>query len=140
MNVVRSRRPHTLLLLACVVAISICFASASTASAESVSSAASAIPLATPLPQKAWTIMVYIDGDNDLEKYVTLDIERELCEPGSNADVNVVCVADRTPGYDKSRGDWTGTKLFYCMQGMTADAHRRRRPTGASATWAIRRR
>ncbi len=132
MNVVRSRRPHTLLLLACVVAISICFASASSASAATVSSAASAITLGTPLPQKAWTIMVYIDGDNDLEKYVTLDIERELCEPGSNADVNVVCVADRTPGYDKSRGDWTGTKLFYCMQGITAT------PTDAVADWGER--
>ena len=117
MNVARSCRPCALLLLVCALTIGMSLAPASSAS---VASPASATPLAAPLPQKAWTIMVYIDGDNDLEKYVKLDIERELCRPGSSADVNVVCIADRTSGYDKSRGDWTDTKLFYCTQGMTA--------------------
>ena len=81
--------------------------------------AAAAIPRA-PLPQKAWTIMVYMDGDNDLEGWITRDIERELCRPGSNADVNVVCIADRIRGHDTSRSNWTDTKLFYCTKGMSA--------------------
>jgi hypothetical protein len=75
-----------------------------------------------PQPAKAWTVMVYIDGDNNLEDYVVKDIETELSALGSNANVNVVALADRGPGYDASRGDWRTTKLFYCTQGMLADA------------------
>ena len=81
---------------------------------------------------KAWTVMVYIDGDNNLEDYVVKDIETELSALGSNASVNVVCIADRGPGYDKSRGDWQTTKLFYCTQGMLADA------ASAVADWGER--
>ena len=76
--------------------------------------------------------MVYIVGDNDLEKYVALDIETELAQPGSNADVNVVALADRVPGYDSAAGDWTGTLLFYVTQGMLAT------PENAVADWGER--
>jgi hypothetical protein len=81
---------------------------------------------------KAWTVMVYMDGDNDLERYVTRDIETELCALGSNADVDVVVLADRGPGYDTSRGDWRTTKLFFCTEGMRADA------ASAVADWGER--
>ncbi len=70
--------------------------------------------------QAKWTFMVYINGDNNLEKYVTIDIETELAQPGSNADVNVVAIADRNLGYDNSAGNWTDTKLFYITEGMKA--------------------
>jgi len=70
--------------------------------------------------QAKWTFMVYINGDNNLEKYVTIDIETELARPGSNTDVNVVAIADRNPGYDNSAGNWTDTKLFYITGGMKA--------------------
>ncbi len=83
-------------------------------------------------PAARWTVMVYIGGDNDLERSVVPDIETELCVPGSNADVNVVCLADRHPGYDRSAGDWTTTKLFYCTEGMTAT------PENAVADWGER--
>jgi hypothetical protein len=79
-------------------------------------------PAAPAAGAKPWTVMVYIDGDNNLEDYVVKDIETELCALGSNANVNVVALADRCPGYDTSRGDWQGTRLFYCTQGMLADA------------------
>jgi hypothetical protein len=76
-------------------------------------------PTHTPEPgPKKWTFMVYIVGDNDLEPYVTKDIETELGY--SNADINVVAIADRHPAYDNSAGDWTTTKLFYITPGMTA--------------------
>jgi len=87
---------------------------------------------AKPKEQAAWTFMVYIVGDNDLEKYVTLDIETELAQPGSNADVNVVALADRIPGYDRAAGDWTGTLLFHVTQGMLAT------PENAVADWGER--
>ena len=87
----------------------------------------------TPPPSSAkWTIMVYGDGDNNLESYLPADIDTEFSALGSNADVSVVVLADRTPGYSTADGDWTTTKLFYCTQGMTAT------PANAVADWGER--
>ena len=66
--------------------------------------------------------MVYMSGDNNLEDYVVKDLELELAALGSTANVQVVALADRGPGYDTSRGDWQTTKLFHPTQGMVADA------------------
>lgn len=79
-----------------------------------------------------WTVMVYIAGDNDLEEYVVKDIENELARMGSTAQVRVVALADRIPGYDKSRGDWTGTKLYHVTPGLKAT------PEAAVADWGER--
>lgn len=65
-----------------------------------------------------WTVMVYMNGDNDLERFVAKDIETEL--GFSSDDIHVVVLADRTPGYDRSRGDWTGTLLFVPETGTRA--------------------
>ena len=75
---------------------------------------------AAPTPKAKWTLMVYISGDNNLEDYVVKDIELELAPTGSSANVQVVALADRGPGYDTSYGDWQTTKLFHVTQGMTA--------------------
>jgi hypothetical protein len=81
------------------------------------------IAAAAPAPATArWTVMVYISGDNNLEDYVVKDIEQELGLAGSNADIQIVALADRGPGYDTSRGDWQSTKLYYVTQGIVADA------------------
>lgn len=72
--------------------------------------------------QAQWTVMVYMAGDNNLERYVTRDLELELGAVGSSALVRVVALADRAEGYDTARGDWTGTKLFHVVPGMIADA------------------
>lgn len=77
--------------------------------------------LAAPAANAKWTVMVYISGDNDLEPYVISDLETELAPTGSSENVQVVALADRGPGYDRSRGDWKQTILFHVMQGMTAD-------------------
>src|ERR687891_2376864 len=75
---------------------------------------------APPAPRAKWTVMVYISGDNNLEDYVVKDLELELAPTGSSANVQVVALADRAPGYDTSYGDWQTTKLFHVTQGMTA--------------------
>ena len=69
-----------------------------------------------------WTIMVYMSGDNNLEDYIVKDLELELAALGSNASVQITALADRGPGYDKTRGDWQSTKLYHPTQGMLADA------------------
>ena len=87
---------------------------------------------ADPAPQARWTVMVYMAGDNDLEKWVARDIGREMAAVGSNADVQVVVLADRAPGYATGYGDWTGTLLFHVTEGMTAT------PDQALADWGER--
>ena len=81
---------------------------------------------------KAWTIMIYLNADNNLEDMAPADFMNEMCTPGSNADVNVVAIYDRVPGYDTTYGDWTGTKIFYCTAGLTPT------PANAVADWGER--
>jgi hypothetical protein len=87
---------------------------------------------APPVPKAKWTVMVYMSGDNNLEDYVVKDIEEELGLVGSNADIKILALADRGPGYDTSRGDWQTSKLFYVTQGMLAT------PGNAVADWGER--
>jgi hypothetical protein len=87
---------------------------------------------APPAPKAKWTVMLYISGDNDLEDYVVGDIETELAPTGSSANVQIVALADRGPGYDTRYGDWQTTKLFHVTKGMTAA------PENAVADWGER--
>ncbi|HMK93342.1 MAG TPA: clostripain-related cysteine peptidase, partial [Thermoleophilia bacterium] len=59
-------------------------------------------------------------------------IDTELSNPGSNANVNVVCIADRGTKKDNADGGWTDTKVFYCTKGMMAT------PANAVADWGER--
>ena len=62
--------------------------------------------------QKAkWTFMVYLDADNDLEKFGIADFN-EMETVGSTSDVQIVVQMDRIPGYDATNGDWTDTRRF----------------------------
>lgn len=94
-----------------------------------VAGPASAAP---PAPQARWTVMVYMSGDNNLEDYIVKDIEEELGLAGSNADVQIVALADRGPGYDTTRGDWQGTLLYHVTPGIVADL------PSAAADWGER--
>lgn len=65
----------------------------------------------TPAAPVAWNYLVYMDGDNNLEDYVTHDLN-ELEIVGSTADVNVLVLADRIEGYADDDGDWTGSRYY----------------------------
>jgi DNA-binding protein len=98
-----------------------------------LASIAGPVSAASPAaPKASWTIMVYMSGDNDLEGYIVKDLELELAAQGSNAQIQITALADRGPGYDKSRGDWQSTKLYHPTQGMQADA------ASAVADWGER--
>ncbi len=66
---------------------------------------------------KAWTLLVYLDGDNNLEAAAVTDF-LELSSVGSTANINVVVEMDRIAGYDSSYDDWTDTRRFYITPGM----------------------
>lgn len=64
-----------------------------------------------PAGDAAWTVLVYMVGDNDLEPYVVHDLN-ELEAGGPGGAVRVLVLADRAEGYDDADGDWTGTRLY----------------------------
>lgn len=68
-----------------------------------------------------WTFMVYMDGDNNLEKFAINDFN-EMENVGSSANLNIVVEFDRTPGYDTSNGDWTDTRRYRVTSDNTYDA------------------
>jgi hypothetical protein len=49
----------------------------------------------------SWTVMVYLNGDNNLEG-IALRIINEVERVGSTADVNIVALIDRHPKFDSS--------------------------------------
>ncbi|HQH22137.1 MAG TPA: clostripain-related cysteine peptidase, partial [Thermoleophilia bacterium] len=136
-----SRRPRllavSLALLAGLLAVTACVAAASPAAAAPAPPATPAAPAppatpAVPAPPAKWTVMVYMCGDNNLEKWVSHDIDKEMAAVGSSEDVQVVVLADRTPGYSTADGDWTGTLVFNVTKGMKAT------PDQAVADWGER--
>ncbi|MBN1113693.1 MAG: DUF4465 domain-containing protein, partial [Bacteroidales bacterium] len=58
-----------------------------------------------------WTILVYLDGDNNLEGNAISDIN-EMESVNLPDDVNVIVQIDRTPGEDFSNGNWADTRRY----------------------------
>jgi hypothetical protein len=71
----------------------------------------------TPTPI-TWTIMVYLDADNNLESEA-IDDFLEMASVGSSQNVNIVAQLDRRPGYDTRYDDWTTTKRYHITKGQT---------------------
>ncbi|HAH32956.1 MAG TPA: hypothetical protein DCL44_11655 [Elusimicrobia bacterium] len=58
-----------------------------------------------------WTIMVFMNGKNNLEPFAIKDLN-EMEVVGSSARLNIVVETGRIEGYDTSNGDWMGTRRF----------------------------
>lgn len=65
------------------------------------------LALTPPAHAASWTILVYMDADNNLEGAGLSDF-LEMSSVGSTADVNIVTLFDRIPGYTSLYDDWTG--------------------------------
>ena len=59
----------------------------------------------------AWTFLVYLNGDNNLEDAALGDVD-EMEIAGSTDDVNIVVQIDRSRWYDRSDGDWSGARRY----------------------------
>ena len=130
---------RTLVIVAASAALLIAAASlprAAAADPTPTPRAAAADPAPSPAPTAAWTVMVYMNGDqnltpadSDLEPWVTHDIDQEMAAVGSSADVQVVALADRGRYPNTVDGAWTGARIFHITKGMTAAAE------NAAADW-----
>lgn len=58
-----------------------------------------------------WTLIIYLNADNDLEPYGIQDVNEMESLPDSD-DVAIVVLMDRIRRYDASNGDWTDTRRF----------------------------
>ncbi|MBN2531686.1 MAG: hypothetical protein JXB88_02280 [Spirochaetales bacterium] len=67
-----------------------------------------------PLPSVSptWTVMVYMDADNNLEKNAIEDFNEMESVNLQRTGIRVIVLLDRISGYDSSNGDWTGTRLY----------------------------
>jgi len=68
-----------------------------------------------------WTVLVYIDGDNDLE-YYALQNMNQMEEVGSSRDARIVVQVDRAAGYDKTEDDWTDTRRYLMIRDVNPDS------------------
>lgn len=72
-----------------------------------------------------WTVLVYLDGDNNLEGDAVGDFN-EMEQAGSNDNVKIVAEFDRIrqdgPEDDSSNGDWDTTKRFLVQHDEDPDA------------------
>ncbi|HAH32955.1 MAG TPA: hypothetical protein DCL44_11650 [Elusimicrobia bacterium] len=86
---------------------------------QEIASLELSVPVAAPVELKAqsgkvdkeWTIMVFINAKNNLERYGLLDMN-EMEKVGSTDKVNVVVELGRMNGYDSSDGNWIGTRRY----------------------------
>ena len=73
-----------------------------------------------------WTVMMYLNGDNDLETWATEALIK-LEQVGSTANVNITVQLDRSPGsdasqgYDTGHGDWADTRRGLVARGTDPD-------------------
>ena len=71
-----------------------------------------------PQAPKEWTVLVYLNGKNDLEVAGLYNLNKmELA--GSNAELNIVAEAGRMNGQDNDvdfDGNWTGSRRYYVTQ------------------------
>lgn len=58
-----------------------------------------------------WTVLVFLNADNDLETYGILNMN-QMEKVGSTSRMKVVVQMDRSPGYDSSNGNWTTTRRY----------------------------
>ncbi|MBD3229749.1 MAG: hypothetical protein GF329_16325 [Candidatus Lokiarchaeota archaeon] len=71
--------------------------------------------------KKNWTILIYMDADNNLESYAIQDF-LELSYIGSNENFSILVQFDRIASYSEKYDNWTTTKRFYVSQGMTPNS------------------
>ncbi len=63
-------------------------------------------------PDRKWTIMIYLNADNNLEQFAYPNFNQLEQIDWSKQSADVLVLFDRIDGYDNTHGDWTGTRLY----------------------------
>jgi len=70
---------------------------------------------AAGLAPKDWTVMVFLNGKNNLEEFALKDLN-EMETAGSSDRVNIVAQLGRARGYYDGDGDWTGVRRYLAQK------------------------
>jgi len=62
--------------------------------------------------QRKWTIMVYMDGDNNLETDAIKDLNEMESADLTGTGVDIIVLFDRISGFDTTNNNWTNTRLY----------------------------
>lgn len=66
-----------------------------------------------------WTILIYMAADNNLESEAIEDIWEMETSKLNCKNTNILFLLDRSPSYDISNGNWSGTKMFSLKTGRS---------------------
>lgn len=61
---------------------------------------------------REWTFLVYMAADNDLEAASIQDFNELEAVKYKNIPITILVLVDRSPSYDNSNGNWSGTRLY----------------------------
>jgi len=100
--------------------------------ANNISSDISKLEVSAPVPAtpamdtkagaaKEWTVMVFINGKNNLEKYAFMNIN-QMEKIGSSDKVNIVVQFGRMNTYSHLDGTWKGTRRYLIKKGSKPNA------------------
>ena len=105
-----------------LVAVTLCGCGGGGRSAESAYSSGESpvTTLGEAQGQGTWTILVYLDADNDLES-AGISNFNQMEALGSTKDIRIVVQMDRCAGQDDSNGDWTDTRRYLITRDSDTD-------------------
>jgi hypothetical protein len=64
-----------------------------------------------PADRARWTVLVYLNGDNNLEENALIDLN-EMEGAGSTDDVQLLVQLDRSSSYSRDDGNWAGARRY----------------------------
>lgn len=73
------------------------------------------------LPRAAWTVMVFVNGDNSLEEAALNDVN-EMEQVGSTDEVNIIIQVDRASGGTSADGNWTSARRYRVLADSNPNA------------------
>lgn len=74
--------------------------------------AESGFPSVEPRPRATYTVLAYYGGDNNLEQALIRDVKQFEQAGGSDENVRVIVMLDRSPQHSTVSGDWSGARVF----------------------------
>lgn len=77
-------------------------------------------PAVSTAAGKEWTVMVFMNGKNDLEGYALRDMN-EMEMAGSTDKVNIVVELGRMAGYSSADGNWAGSRRYLVQKDDAPD-------------------
>jgi len=62
--------------------------------------------------KREWSFIIYMAADNDLESAAIADFNELEAVQLKNVPINILVLLDRSPYYDMTNGNWSGTRLY----------------------------